>query len=85
MAPARRDGVRLLTLRKKQLVHEHAVIYKLNAAVISIDDNVLPYYDFISSMGVKMKITFLAEIIQTVKARIQVHGLKTTRTFNFKL
>ena len=48
---------------------KHAVIYGLNAAVISVK-KCLPHYDFMFSISVKMKITFLAEIIQTVKARI---------------
>ena len=55
-------------LRKKFM--RYAFIHKLNVVVMSIDDNALPYCDFIFSTSIKMKITFLTEIIQTVKARI---------------
>ena len=48
----------------------HAVIDRLDAIVISVDDNALPYYDFIFSISVKMEIAFPTEIIQTIKARI---------------
>ena len=38
------------------------IVYRLNAAFISVK-KCLPYYDFIFSISVKMKITFIAEII----------------------